>query len=167
MATSRHTCRMAASACSSSVRPFSCKAALSRPMRVLLPPARTKPETWEWTIALIVVRVRAPGPAKTPKNRKGHAETPGSAPSGCPFVSFVVDACCVLLLYGDHFCRLVDVAFAVPRLESHVVRACRDRHGCVDGTDAAGVPAYVVHVDSHGGDRVSRGGACRQAHRRS
>src|ERR1700757_433740 len=51
METSRHTSRNAASVCSSSVRPFTVTAALSCPIRVLLPPARTKPESWECTIA--------------------------------------------------------------------------------------------------------------------
>src|SRR5712672_2678806 len=54
MATSRHTSRKAARACCSSVSPFRVREALSWPMRVLLPPARTKPDSWEWTIAAIL-----------------------------------------------------------------------------------------------------------------
>src|SRR5436305_10758437 len=68
MDTSRHTPRSAASACSSSVRPLSVTAALSCPIRVLLPPARTKPESWEWTM-LDDFSLKA---AAKEKNHKGH-----------------------------------------------------------------------------------------------
>src|ERR1700730_3979638 len=56
MATSRHTSLKAANACCSKVSPFKVSPALSWPIRVLLPPASTKPESWGCTIATILAR---------------------------------------------------------------------------------------------------------------